>query len=110
LDAKKRFGEEQIIGFLKGGRSGRTGRGTVRKHGCSDASFYLWRNKFGGMGAPDAKRLKSLEVENARLKNLPGESMLETEVTRDALRRSTDHAGSAGVGAVDDGEGLIGAP
>ena len=75
---KKRFSEEQIIGFLKE---------LARKHGFSDASFYLWRSKFGGMDVPDAKRLKSLEVENARLKKLLAESMLENEVTREALRK-----------------------
>jgi len=59
----------------------------ARKYGFSDASFYLWRSKFGGMDVPDAKRLKSLEVENARLKKLLAESMLENEVTREALRK-----------------------
>ena len=58
-----------------------------RKHGFSDASFYLWRSKFGGMDVSDAKRLKALESENARLKKLLAESMLENEVTREALRR-----------------------
>ena len=58
-----------------------------RKHGFSDASFYLWRSKFGGMDVSDAKRLKTLESENARLKKLLAESMLENEVTREALRK-----------------------
>jgi putative transposase len=58
-----------------------------RKHGFSDASFYLWRGKFGGMDVSDAKRLKALEAENARLKKLLAESMLENEVTREALRK-----------------------
>ena len=58
-----------------------------RKYGFSDASFYLWRSKFGGMEVADAKRLKSLEVENARLKKLLAESMLENEVTRDAQKK-----------------------
>lgn len=58
-----------------------------RKHGFSDASFYLWRGKYGGMELSDAKRLKALETENARLKKLPAESMLENEVTREALRK-----------------------
>ena len=57
------------------------------KHGFSDASFYLWRSKFGGMDVSDAKRLKALEGENARLKKLLAESMLENEVTREALRK-----------------------
>ena len=58
-----------------------------RKHGFSDASFYTWRSKFGGMDVPDAKRLKALEQENARLKKLLAEGMLENEVTKEALRK-----------------------
>jgi putative transposase len=55
------------------------------KHGFSEASYYLWRNKIGGVDVSDAKRLKALEAENARLKKLLAESMLENEVTREAL-------------------------
>ncbi len=84
---KKRFSEEQIIGFLKEAEAGVPVKELARKHGFSDASFYLWRSKFGGMEVPDAKRLKSLETENARLKKLLAESMLENEVTREALRK-----------------------
>jgi putative transposase len=87
LDVKKRFSEEQIIGFLKEAEAGVPVKELARKHGFSDASFYLWRSKFGGMDVPDAKRLKSLETENARLKKLLAESMLENEVTREALRK-----------------------
>jgi putative transposase len=54
-----------------------------RRRGFSPASFYLWRSKYGGMSVPDAKRLKTLEAENGRLKKLVAELMLETEVTRD---------------------------
>jgi len=87
MDVKKRFSEEQIIGFLKEADGGVPVKELCRKHGFSDASFYLWRSKFGGMDVSDAKRLKSLESENARLKKLLAESMLENEVTREALRR-----------------------
>jgi putative transposase len=87
LDVKKRFSEEQIIGFLKEAEAGVPVKELARKHGFSDASFYLWRSKFGGMDVPDAKRLKSLETENSRLKKLLAESMLENEVTREALRK-----------------------
>jgi putative transposase len=58
-----------------------------RRHGFSEASYYLWRNKFGGMNVSDAKRLKELEAENVRLKRLLAESMLENEVTKEALRK-----------------------
>lgn len=58
-----------------------------RRHGFSEASYYLWRSKFGGLEVSDAKRLKALEQENARLKKLLAESLLEQEVTREALRK-----------------------
>jgi len=84
---KKRFSEEQIIGFLREADKGIPVKELCRKHGFSDASFYLWRSKFGGMEVSDAKRLKALEAENTRLKKLLAESMLENEVTREALRK-----------------------
>ena len=84
---KKRFSEEQIIGFLREADRGVAVKELCRKHGFSDASYYLWRSKFGGMDVSDAKRLKALEAENTRLKKLLAESMLENEVTREALRK-----------------------
>jgi len=84
---KKRFSEEQIIGFLREADAGVAIKELCRKYGFSDASFYLWRSKFGGMSVSDAKRLKELETENSRLKKLLAESMLENEVTREALRK-----------------------
>jgi putative transposase len=87
LDVKKRFSEEQIIGFLREGDRGIPVKELCRKHGFSEASYYLWRSKFGGMEVSDAKRLKALEAENAKLKKLLAESMLENEVSREALRK-----------------------
>ena len=84
---KKWFTEEQIIGFLREADKGIALKDLCRKHGFSEASYYLWRSKYGGMDVSDAKRLKSLEGENARLKKLLAESMLENEVTREALRK-----------------------
>lgn len=84
---KKRFTEEQIIGFLREAEAGMPIKDLCRQHGFSEASYYLWRSKFDGMSVPDAKRLKELEVENARLKKLLAESMLENEVTREVLRK-----------------------
>jgi len=84
---KKRFSEEQIIGFLREADKGVAVKDLCRRHGFSEASYYLWRSKFGGMDVSDAKRLKALEVENSRLKKLLAESMLENEVTREALRK-----------------------
>ena len=84
---KKRFTEEQIIGFLREAEAGLPIKELCRRHGFSEASYYLWRSKFGGMSVSDAKRLKELESENARLKKILAESMLEIEVTREALRK-----------------------
>ena len=78
---KKRFTEEQIIGFLREAEAGLPIAELCRRHGFSEASYYLWRNKFGGMSVSDARRLKELETENARLKKLLAESLLENEVT-----------------------------
>jgi putative transposase len=83
---KKRFSEEQIIGFLKQADAGMPVKDLCRQHGFSDASFYLWRQKFGGMEIPDAKRLKALEGENARLKKLLAEAMLDNEALKVVVR------------------------
>jgi putative transposase len=87
LDVKKRYTEEQIIGFLKEADAGLAVKDLCRRHGFSEASYYLWRSKFGGMDVADAKRLKAMEIENTRLKKLLAESMLEVEVTREVLRK-----------------------
>jgi putative transposase len=84
---KKRFSEEQIIGFLREAESGLPVKELCRRHGFSEASYYLWRSKFGGMTVSEAKRLRELEAENTRLKKLLAESMLEIEITREALRK-----------------------
>ena len=84
---KKRFTDEQIIGFLKQAAAGTPVKELCRKHGFSEASYYLWRSKFGGMSVPDAKRLKELETENGRLKKLLAEQVLENEVIKDVLRK-----------------------
>ena len=85
---KKRFSEAQIIGFLREAEAGLPVKDLCRRHGFSEASYYLWRSKFGGMSVSDAKRLKELETENGRLKKLLAESQLEIEVTREVLRKN----------------------
>ena len=74
---KSKFTEEQIIGFLKQAEAGMPVKELCRKGGFSDATFYKWRAKFGGMEASDAKRLKELEGENAKLKKLLAEAHLD---------------------------------
>jgi putative transposase len=74
---KSRFTEEQMIGFLKQAEAGMPIKELCRKGGFSDATFYKWRAKFGGMEATDAKRLKELEGENAKLKKLLAEAHLD---------------------------------
>ena len=86
-DVKKRFTEAQIIGFLREAEAGLPVKDLCRRHGFSEASYYLWRSKFGGMTVSDAKRLKELETENGRLKKLLAESQLEIEVTREVLQK-----------------------
>ncbi len=84
---KKRYSEEQIIGFLKEADAGVPIKELCRRHGFSESSYYLWRSKFGGMDVSDAKRLKALESENVRLKKLLAEALLENEVTKEVLRK-----------------------
>jgi putative transposase len=87
LDVKNRFSEEQIIGFLREADKGIALKELCRKHGFSEASYYLWRSKYGGMDISDARRLKALEVESAGLKKLLADALLENEVTKEALRK-----------------------
>jgi len=84
---KKRFTEEQIIGVLKEAEAGMKVAQLCRKYGISDATYYNWKAKFGGMTVSDAQRLKALEVENARLKRLLAESMLDNAALKDVLGR-----------------------
>jgi putative transposase len=84
---KKRFTEEQIIGILKEAEAGAKVAELCRKHGISDATYYNWKAKFGGMTVSDAQRLKALEAENAKLKRLLAESMLDNAALKDVLGR-----------------------
>ncbi len=83
----KRFTEEQIIGILKQAQSGMKIVDLCRMHGISDATFYNWRSKYGGMEVSDAKRLKDLEVENRRLKQMLADTMLENQAIKDVLSK-----------------------
>ena len=80
---RSRFTEEQIIGILREQESGVATAQVCRKHGISSATFYKWKAKFGGMEVSDARRLKSLEDENAKLKRLLAEAMLDNAMLKD---------------------------
>ena len=84
---KKRFTEEQIIGVLKEADAGLKVVELCRKYGISDATYYNWKAKFGGMTVSDAQRLKALEAENGRLKRLLAESMLDNAALKDVVGR-----------------------
>ena len=84
---KKRFTEEQIIGVLKEAESGAQVADLCRKHGISEATYYNWKAKSGGMIVSDAQRLKGLEQENNKLKKLLAESMLDNAALQDLLSR-----------------------
>ena len=84
---RKRFSEEQIIGVLKEHEAGVKTADLCRKHGISDATLYNWKNKYGGLDVSEAKRLRSLEGENARLKRLLADSMLDNAALKDLLTK-----------------------
>jgi putative transposase len=83
----KRFTEEQIIGVLKQAQAGMKIADLCRIHGISDATFYNWRTKYGGMEVSDAKRLKQLEEENRKLKQMLADTMLENKAIKDVLSK-----------------------
>jgi putative transposase len=78
-----RFSEEQIIGILREQEAGAKTADVCRKHGVSEATFYKWKAKFGGLDVSEARRLRQLEDENARLKKLLADAMLDNAVLKD---------------------------
>lgn len=82
---KSRFTEEQIIGFIKQAAAGMPIKELCRKGGFSDATFYKWRAKYGGMDVPDAKRRREMEGENAKLKKLLAEAHLDIHALNTAF-------------------------
>ena len=85
---RSRFSEEQIIGILKEHEAGLSAKELCRKYGVSDATFYKWRSKYGGMEVSDAKRLKALEAENAKLKKMLAEQMLDVATLKEMLGKN----------------------
>lgn len=80
---RSRFSEEQIIAILKEQEAGMPTAEVCRRHGISSATFYKWKSKFGGLEVSDARRLRTLEQENSRLKKLLAEAMLDNVVLKD---------------------------
>ena len=85
---KSRYTEEQIIGILKEHQAGLSAAELCRKHGISDATFYKWRSRFGGMEVSDARKLKGLEEENRKLKRLLAESMMDNATLKEMLTKN----------------------
>ena len=84
---RSRFTEEQIIGILKEQEGGQKTADVCRRHGISEATFYNWKAKYGGLEVSEAKRLRSLEDENARLKRLLADAMLDNAGLKDLLAK-----------------------
>ena len=84
---KRRFTEEQIIGILREQEAGGTVKEIIRRHGVSEQSFYRWKAKYGGLEVSEARRLKVLEAENAKLKKLLAEAHLDNAALKDVLSR-----------------------
>ena len=85
---KKRFTEEQIIRILKEHEGGKRAADIVREHGISEQTFYRWKSKFGGMDVSEAKRLKQLEEENRRLKEMVADLSLDNKILRDVISKN----------------------
>ena len=84
---KRRFTDEQIIGILNQHEAGASAAELCRQHGMSDATFYKWRSKYGGMDVSEAKRLRGLEEENKRLKRLVADLSLDKLALEDVLKK-----------------------
>jgi putative transposase len=84
---RSRFSEEQIIGMLREQEAGMSTADVCRKHGISSATFYKWKGRYGGLEVSEARRLKALEDENARLKKLLAEAMLDNAILKDVATK-----------------------
>ncbi len=107
---RSRYSEEQIIGFSKQHQAGLWAKELCRKHGISDATFYKWRSKYGGMDVSDAKKLKALEDENRKLKKLLAETVLDAATLKEMLTKTFNAQGAqTGRELGDQGQGVLAA-
>src|SRR6187402_306808 len=93
---RSRFTEEQIIGVLREQEAGQATADVCRRHGISSATFYKWKAKFGGLDVSDARRLRALEDENAKLKKLLAEAMLDNAILKDINSKNVRPIPAAG--------------
>ena len=108
---KRRFTEEQIIGILREQEAGAKVKELTRRHGVSEQSFYRWKAKYGGLEVSEARRLKTLEAENGKLKKLLAEAHLDNAALKDVLSRNGE-AGRQADGGFASGLGasIVAAP
>jgi putative transposase len=102
---RARFNEEQIISILKEAEAGAKVTELCRRHGISDATFYIWRNKYGGLEVSEMRRLRQLEEENRRLKGIVADQALDIRALKDVLAKTATARGEA-----KDGDGSDGGP
>ena len=101
---KGRFSEEQILTILREQEAGMATAEVCRRHGISSATFYAWKARFGGMDVSDAKRLKALEAENAKLKRLYADAMLDNAGLKELLAKNGDARRQARGGRASQGK------
>jgi putative transposase len=99
---RARFSEEQIIGVLKEAEGGAKVSELCRRHGISDATFYTWRSKYGGLEISEMRRLRQLEEENRRLKSIVADQALDIRALKDVLAKKVTARGEARDGGGDD--------
>jgi putative transposase len=97
---KSRFSEQQIINILKQADAGVKVQDLCRQHGISDATYYKWKSKYGGMEASDIKRLREIEAENSKLKRMFADLALENRALKDLIEKSSNSERAPGIGSV----------
>ena len=85
---KKRYSEEQIVRILQEAQSGSKVMEICRRHGIAEGTFFRWRSKYSGVGVPEVRRMRELEVENGRLKRIVAERDLEVDALREILKKN----------------------